>query len=360
MPEISTIRDVAERAGVSTGTVSNFLNDTKPIAPRTRARIDEAITELRFVPNHASRVMRGERTAAVAFIVSDAPDPFFNEVARGIEDVAREAGHVLVLCNTGGVLSVEKQYVKALAAMRVAGAIVVPAFAGRDESHLNQLRDSGGTIVLLGADPGEYDTCCVSVDDVRGGQLALEHLVSLGHRSFVFVGGPGGERQMRDRLAGAQLALNEAGLDSALLRRVDAAGVSIAARAEVGERLAVLRRRPTAIFCASDSLALAVAGSFSRLGIRVPDDIAIVGYNNIDQSELAPIPITTIAIPQYEMGRTAAQLLLSEFIPGHEHSQTTFQPRLVARASTLGSPGVRSAQAGSAPESPGMSGDSRR
>jgi LacI family transcriptional regulator len=334
--QISTIRDVAERAGVSIATVSNYLNDTKPIASRTRARIESAISDLRFVPNSASRIMRGGRNAAVGFVALDAPDPFFVAVARGIEDVAREAGAVLVLCNSEGIVAREKQYVEVLASMRIMGAVVAPAYTGVGEGHLDRLRDSGASIVLLGADASDYDACGVSTDDVRGGRLAMEHLIGLGHRSFVFVGGPGGERQMRDRFGGALAAVAEAGIDPSALRRVDAAGVSIAARAEVGGRIAALPQMPTAVFCASDSLALAVAGSLSRLGVRVPDDIAIVGYNNIDQTELAPVPITTVALPQYEIGRTAAQMLLSESEPEHTHSRMVFQPRLIARESTIG------------------------
>jgi len=317
--------------------VSNYLNDTKPVSARTRVRVEKAIADLRFVPNNAGRVMRGARNGIISFIASDAPDPFFVTIAKGIEDAVRVAGYVVVLCNTEGVVEREKQFVDALAAMRVVGAVVVPAFTGAGEDHLNRLRDAGAAIVLCGADEGDYDACGVSTDDVRGGRLALEHLISLGHTTFVFVGGPGGERQMRDRFTGASAAVAAAGLPTQALQRIDATGVSTAARAEVGQRIAALPIRPRAIFCASDSLALAVAGTLSRIGIRVPEDIAIVGYNNIDQAELAPIPITTIALPQYEIGRMAGEMLLSELEAGHVHRRLVLQPRLIVRESTMGS-----------------------
>lgn len=336
MKQISTMRDVADRAGVSVATVSNYLNDAKPVTSKTRARIETAMRELKFVPSVAGKMMRGGRSAAIGFVSIDAPDPYFVEVARGIEDVARDAGCVLISCNSGGILDREKNYIEALATMRIVGAVVTPAFTGNGEAHLDRLRDAGSNVVLLGADESDYDACGVSIDDFRGGYLATEHLVGLGHTAMVFVGGPGGERQMRDRFAGANAAVQAAGLPAGSLRRIDASGASIAARAEVGARIAALPDRPTAVFCASDSLALAVAGSFARLDVRVPEDIAIVGYNNVDQTELASVPLTTVDVPQYEIGRTAAQLLLSETEPGHKHTRTVFQPRLVVRDSTIG------------------------
>jgi LacI family transcriptional regulator len=334
--KLATIRDVAALAGVSIATVSNLLNDTKHISPVTRAKVEQALIDLHFIPNSASRIMRGSRNTVIGFIALDAPDPFFVNVARGIEDVAREAGCVLVLGTTDGQVEREKQYVEALASMRVLGAVIAPAYTGGDERHLDRLRLSGAAIVLLGAYESEYVACGISGDDVRGGQLAVEHLISLGHTSIVCVGGPGGERQIKDRFAGAALAMEQAGLDPGSLGRLDAAGVSIAERADVGARIAELPDRPTAIFCASDTLALAAAGTFSRLGIKVPDDIAIVGYNNIDQTALAPVPLSTVALPQYEIGQAAARMLFSEAEPDHVHSHTVFEPELVVRESTVG------------------------
>jgi LacI family transcriptional regulator len=336
MPEISTVRDVADLAQVSLGTVSNYLNGTKPVAARTRERIEAAIEQLNFVPNSAGRIVRGGRSHAIGFVVPDAPDPFFAEVGRGIEDVARAAGHVLVACNTDGDFDVELTYVRALAEMRVVGAIVMPN-AGSPLRHLEQLSSSGAAIVLLGTDPGEFPACTVTLDDFEGGRLAVQHLIALGHRELLFVGGPGGDRQIRDRIAGARHALETAGLDPDSLQRVDATGASIAARSEIGTRIASMTPRPTGVFCANDSIALAVQGRLQRLGLSVPDDVAIVGFNNIEQTELASTPVTTIATPQYEMGRAAARLLLAESKPGHHHERLVFSPSLIARASTLGS-----------------------
>lgn len=328
-----TIRDVAERAAVSLGTVSNFLNDNKPIAPRTRARIEDAIADLGFVPNRAVKVMRGERAPAIGYVVSDSPDPFFVEVARGVEDVARERGYVLVSCNTQGSREYERTYVTALAEMRVAGAIVMPSFEHSDVP-FRALRAAGAGVVVLGEWDGE--TCSICGDDHEGGRLAVRHLTSIGHTDILFIGGPGGEHQIEHRFSGAKAAIEEAGLRPEALRRIDARTATISDRDDLANQLLALLPRPTAVFCASDSLALAVLNSLLRQGVSVPDDIAIVGFNDIAAARLSVVPLTTIAIPQYETGRTAARLLLDELEPGHRHEQIIQQPELVVRASTAG------------------------
>lgn len=330
----ATIRDVAHTAGVSVGTVSNFLNDTKPIAPETRRKIEETIARLGFVPNNASRVMRGHRSLAIGLVVPDSPDPFFTDLARGVEDKAREAGYVVVGCNTDGIDAREVSYVRALTEMRVTGAIVMPTSLNVVSPHLQRLTQSGGRFVLLGERVKDIDACTIAFDDFAGGHAAATHLLSLGHRDILFVGGPGGERQISERLAGARAAFEAAGLDPFAMKRIDAAGSSILQRTEVGDRILALPQRPTAVFCANDSLALAVQGALLRRGVLVPDDISIVGYNNIDQTQLSSIPVTTISTPRYDMGALAASLLLAEFDDDHQHSHTVMDTQLIVREST--------------------------
>ncbi len=329
----ATVRDVADAAGVSLGTVSNFLNDVKPIAPATRSRIEKAIESLDFVPNRSLRTMRGGRTQAIGYVVSDSPDPFFVEVARGIEDVARHGGLVLVSCNTEGRRDHESQYVTVLAEMRVAGVIVLPSFEQSDLP-FRGLRASGAAVVVLGE--WDQETCSIGFNDQEGGRLAAMHLLELGHRHIVFLGGPGGESQVEHRFAGAQAAVRSVEGSGVSLRRIDATGSAISDRSELADRLLELEPRPTAVFCASDSLALAVLNGLLRKGIRVPHDIAIVGFNDIMAAQLAVVPLTTVSVPQYELGQRAAQLLLDELKPGHRHEQVIFEPSLVVRESTTG------------------------
>ncbi|TFC50488.1 LacI family transcriptional regulator [Cryobacterium sp. TmT2-59] len=337
-PSGSTIRDVARVAGVSLGTVSNYLNDVKPISPKTRVRIEQAIENLEFVPNRALRTMHGGRSPAIGFVVSDSPDPFFVEVARGVEDVIRSAGIVLVSCNTKGKQEYESSYVKVLAEMRVTGAIVMPSFEHSDVP-FRGLRASGAGLVVLGE--WDDDTCAISFDDRLGGQLAIEHLIELGHTDIVFLGGPGGEHQIEQRYLGALTALSPFSPDASL-RRVDAAGVTVQDRAFLADQVLALDPRPTAIFAASDTLALAVLNELLRRDIRVPGEMAVVGFNNIAAAQLAVVPLTTVSVPQYEMGIRAAQLLLDELRPGHVHQQLLLKPNLIVRESTrsVATPGL--------------------
>ncbi len=203
----ASIRDVAERAAVSVGTVSNFLNDNKPIAPATAERIRAAIDELGFIPNAAVRVMQGARSHALAFLVPDLSNPFLAEVSRGIEDVALEHGHIVIACNTDGDADREQRFAQVLAEMRVAGAITMAMTA--EGEPLQLVKDSGARVVLVGSRSDEYIS--VDIDNPLAGYLAMEHLLQRGHRRCAFFGGPGAEPQILERLDGIHRASAETG-----------------------------------------------------------------------------------------------------------------------------------------------------
>jgi LacI family transcriptional regulator len=332
LAERATIRDVAELAGVSVGSISNYLTSKKAISDRARARIESAIDELGFIPNSAVRVMRGQRNNAIGFMIPDSSNPFFSEVARGVEDVAIAAGYVVVICNTNGDDSRENHYARALSEMRVVGAIATPLSAS--EKNLKQLANSGASIVLLGSGEQPLAFSSVDVDDVEGGYLAATHLIERGHTDIVFYGGPGAGPQIHARFEGLKRAYRAASLDPELMRRVDADGNSTAARLEGARRVIEMTPRPTAAFCANDLLAIALEAEVLRSGIRVPEDFEIVGYDDIDGAQMAPVPLTTIRQPQFEIGKAAATLLLEHAKEEVAHQHISFSPRLIERAST--------------------------
>jgi LacI family transcriptional regulator len=179
----------------------------------------------------------------------------------------------------------------------------------------------------------------VTVDDHVGGALAVGHLLELGHERVAVVGGPATLGQVADRIAGARSALERAGRDPADLVVLETAGLTVAEGRRAGERLAGLpaRRRPTGVFCANDLLALGLLQRSVHWGLRVPDDLAIVGYDDIEFAEAAAVPLTSVAQPRELLGRTAVDLLLAEVAaePGHDHRQVVFTPELVVRSSTL-------------------------
>jgi LacI family transcriptional regulator len=328
----ATIRDVAQLAEVSLGSISNYLTDKKPVSAKARARIEAAITELGFIPNDAARIMRGARSHAIGFVIPDAGNPFLTEVARGIEDVAIGSGYVVVSCNTDGDRSREDHYAQALSEMRVVGAVVMAM--STTEGHLRKLEASGAVVVIAGSGHHDSGFPTVEVDNVHGGYLAMKHLLDRGHRNVVFFGGPGAEPQIDDRYAGCVKAMTQAGLDPATLVRLDANGNSTAARVAGAEHVADLIPAISAAVCANDLLALALEATLIRRGVPIPDRFAIVGYDDIDTAELAPIPLTTIRQPQYELGRVAARLVLD--LAGGDGAKPieTFIPELVVRSTT--------------------------
>ncbi|AMB60206.1 LacI family DNA-binding transcriptional regulator [Microterricola viridarii] len=334
MTRRATIREVARLADVSLGTISNYLNDNKPIAPETRERIESAIAQLGFIPNAGVRVMRGGRSHAIAFLIPDSGNPFLAEVARGIEDVAIGAGHVVVTCNTDGDPEREEHYARALSEMRVVGAVAMAMSAS--ETALRRLETSGAPVVILGGGSHGFGFPGIDVENTHGGYIAMRHLLSLGHRDVVFVGGPGAEPQIEDRFLGALRALDEAGVERSRLRRVNATGNTTAARREAAERIVDEIPDATAAFCANDMIALTLESVLLHRGVAVPGQFAIVGYDDIESAELAPVPLTTIRQPQYDLGRAAAELVL-ELASGDSAAGRTrsFEPELVVRGSTV-------------------------
>ncbi|MET9270938.1 LacI family DNA-binding transcriptional regulator [Kribbella sp. NPDC003557] len=328
-----TIKDVAALAGVSLGTVSNYLNGTRTVSPDTRARIERAIEVTRFVPNRAVRTLRGNRTHTVGLLVPDAGNPFFTEIARGVEDRARERGDVLVYCDTAGDPERQSLYIRRLAEMRV-GGLVISATASMPPD-LGDLESVGTPIVVVGGEGMALSTSRVTFDHRLGGELAMRHVLGLGHRQVLYAGGPGGELVMQARYQGALAALREYGAGDAELHRVDAAGRSPRERSELAGEILAMRPRPTAVLCGNDLIAIAIVNQLIRSGRSVPGDVAIVGYDDITDAELAVVPLTTVRQPAYQIGTSAAELLFERVDDAATpHREISFAPELVVRDST--------------------------
>jgi LacI family transcriptional regulator len=326
-----TIKDVALLAGVSLGTMSNYINGTKTVSVETRARIDRAIEDTRFVPNRAVRTLRGNRTHTLGLLVPDAANPFFTEIARGVEDVARSRGFVLVYCDTAGDAERQAIYIRNLAEMRVGGIII----ASSVPPDLGDLKSIGTPIVVFGDEDLIVDSSSVIVDQHRGGYLAMKHLLELGHRHVLFAGGPGGELVMKARYDAALRAIRDAGEDPGLLHRTDAAGRTVRERSDLADLIMAMDPRPTAVLCGNDMIAIAIMNKLIRHGVSVPGDIAIVGFDDITDAQLAVIPLTTVRQPAHEIGMSAALLLFEQADdPAGAHRQVSFVPELVVRDST--------------------------
>jgi LacI family transcriptional regulator len=329
----ASIRDVARLAGVSVGTVSNVLNRPELVSEATRTRVLDAITELGFVRNESARQLRAGSSRSVGLVVLDIANPFFTDVARGVEEVVDAAGLSLILCNTDDRPAREKAHLATLAEQRVQGVLITPTAQLSDD--LQALRDRGVPVVLVDRRAPTADQCAVSTDDVLGGRLAAEHLLERGHRRIAFIGGASGLPQVQDRHAGVAAAVGEA--QDAELTVFSPAELTVAGGREAASRVIGIPagRRPTAAVCANDLIALGVLQEMVRHGVGVPGDFAIVGYDDIDFAAAAAVPLTSVSKPRQELGRRAAELLLDEGREGHEHVQPVFEPVLVVRESSM-------------------------
>jgi LacI family transcriptional regulator len=331
------VKDVAAAAGVSLGTVSNVLNRPDRVAAGTRERVERAMTELGFVRNESARSLRSGRSRTLAYVMLDAGNPFFTDVARGSEGPADEEGLSLFLCNSDNRADRETAHLEHLEQQRVQGILITPV--DPESPVLDAVVARGTPLVIVDRTREDDRICSVAVDDVLGGRLAVEHLIDQGHTRVAFVGGPESIGQVTDRLAGARQAWSAAGLPEDDLTLVQTESLTVAAGREAGERLAGLAssRRPTAAFCANDLIALGLLQQATRAGLAVPDQLAIVGYDDIEFAAAAAVPLTSVRQPRHELGRTAARLVLDEATnPQHVHEQLSFEPELVARTSTLG------------------------
>ncbi|MDQ1735146.1 MAG: LacI family transcriptional regulator [Pseudonocardiales bacterium] len=330
-----SVTNVAAYAGVSLGTVSNVLNRPERVSPATRARVLQAIEELGFVRNEAARQLRAGRSRTIGLIVLDTGNPFFTDLAGGVEKAASENGLSLVLCNSDEKSDREAHYLSLLEEQRAFGILLAPGV--ELPARVDEIRSRGTPIVLV--DRGSSRTqCSVSVDDFVGGQLAIDHLLERGHRRIAFVGGPLGLNQVADRLRGAREALQRRGAGAEDITVVETEALTFASGRDAGERIAGLsvRRRPTAVFCANDLLAFGVLQVMTKQNLAVPGDVAIVGYDDIDFAAAAAVPLTSVRQPRTQLGQTATELLIEEATDSttHKHRQVVFSPELVVRESS--------------------------
>lgn len=332
---VVSVKDVAERAGVSVGTVSNVMNHPEKVSDAAVARVTAAIDELGFIRNDAARQLRDGRSKTIGLVVLDVRNPFFTDVARGAEDKAADAGLTVTLGNSDENTEREATYLDLFEQQRVHGVLISPYADITDR--LRRLRQRGIPAVLVDRTSPDLSFSSVSVDDIAGGRLAAEHLIAQGRRRLAFIGGPLEIRQVSDRLEGARQAVAVNPDVSLEVLAVDA--LSVLAGRTAGSEL-VKRApadRPDAIFAANDLVAMGVlqALMMQGRGVRVPDEIALIGYDDIDFASAAVVPLSSIRQPSALMGQTAVEILLEEAADADaEARQVVFQPELVVRAST--------------------------
>lgn len=330
-----TIREVAEAARVSLGTVSNVLNRPNRVADDTRKRVLEVIEQLGFVRSSAAHQMRGGNSRCFGAVVLDASSPSTTETIRGLEDAVHEQGCAVVVCSTDGSPEREARYLHLLEEQRVQGIVITPAT--RNISHLHTLRDRGTVVVLLDRKGTNSDLCSVSVDHKGGGELTARHLFDLGHTCIAFINGPLHLATCQARRRGMQRAARLAGLeiDEAIIEYTIEPLTAFNQVEPIVDSFLALEERPTAVVCVNDQIALIVLRALVERGVRVPRDVSVVGYDDVEFAAMLSPSLTSIRLPKYELGRAAAELLIAETSdPDHRHSDICFNPELVERQST--------------------------
>ncbi len=338
---MTTIRDVAKRAGVAPVTVSRVMNDAPNVNAKTRQRVEQAITELGYVPNVAARSLRSKRTRSLAFVVPDITNAFWTTVARGVEDAAQSHGYSVLLCNTDEDLVKQQRYLDVIVSQRVDGIIIAPC--NTDADQLAPLRDHDIATVVIDRRIEGWDVDTVYGDSLSGAYALTKHLIGLGHTRIAMLSGPLGAPTAEDRIAGYRLALQEAGIahDERLIRR---GGFSMPAGRELIGQLLDEGLAPTAIFAANNSIALGVVEAIGARGLRIPADMALVCFDDYPYiASFFPF-LTIIAQPAYDMGSEAAQLLLHRLEASGplEPRRVVLPVRMIIRhscGSTMGSGG---------------------
>lgn len=304
---MSNIRVVAELAGVSVATVSRTLKQPESVSPKTRHRVLDAIQQAGYQPNQLAARLRSGKTHNLVVLVPTIANVFFARVISGMQQVAHERGFTLLLSNTQADEQTESHYARMVESAAADGVIQLRAFNPFKREHVNahQLHPMVNACEVLD------DVACptVMLDNRAAAAAMTRHLLALGHQRIALVKGPARSPLTRDRIAGYRDALNEVGIsfDEQLLVAGD---FSLKSGFEAAAHLLTLAERPTAIFCENDEMAIGAIQCLKKMGLRIPEDISVAGFDDINFAEYSDPPLTTIAQPAEEFGRTAVSLLI--------------------------------------------------
>jgi LacI family transcriptional regulator len=331
---MTTIHEVAKKAGVAAITVSRVINNSGYASREVRERVLAAVKEMGYVPNRLASSLRSKRSNVLALVLTDITNPFFTVAARGVEDIASQAGYTVIFCNTDEDLQKEHKYVEVLMQNRVDGIILVPS--SFDSQSVTTLQQNGIPVVVI-------DRCVSggSVDQVRcdsrQGAFELTQLLSsLGHTHIALLNGPANVSTASDRLAGFNSALQAAGLNEQG-QVVIAGSYTRASGYEMTQQVLARSPRPTALFAANNFIALGALRALEDAGVRVPGDMAVVTFDDLPESLVISPFLTVAAQPVYEMATKATELLLKRLAgTAAGFQEVIFPTRLIVRQSSGG------------------------
>ena len=329
---MATMKQVAERAGVSISTVSHVINNTRVVSDDVRRRVLGIIDEMRYIPSAVARSLKNDKTNTIGVLVPNSSNPYFAELIRWIEEAAFQLGYNIILCNAHGGAQKQTAYLRLLMEKRIDGLVLVAS--GADDGHDQLLRHETVPIVQLERALPGLDGDLILAGQEEGGYQATRHLIELGHRAIACVSGPADLPRTRERVGGFLRAMAEAGLDVPPAHVVHEEFTSAGGHAAF-TRLLARADRPTAVVVTSDLMALGGLCAAGAAGVRVPAQLSVVGYDDIAGAGYALPPLTTMAPPKRDMARLAIELLIDRIRGTHAPLRRMLLPStLVVRAST--------------------------
>jgi LacI family transcriptional regulator len=312
---MATIKEVAKRAKVSVGTVSNVLSGSSPVSPAIRARVNKAIQALDYHPNHFARSLKTRQSHLLGMVISDITNPYFPRVVRGAEDAALEHGYLLVASNTDHQIEREKRVLSVLRNRRVDGILLVVAPNGGGSEHIENTIAAGIPIVCLDRIPMGLKVSSVTGDAIQGTEMCVRHLVSMGHRSIGIITGHQQLQNAVDRLQGYRNVLLEAGLteEADLVMIGD---FKFESGYLLTKKMMLAAKRPSALFVSNGVMGLGALKALKEMGIRCPGDLALAVFDELPGSESFSPEVTMVVQPAYEIGYRGAKLLIEQIESG--------------------------------------------
>lgn len=307
---MATIKEIAEAAGVSIGTVSNVLNHLPTVREAARKRVLDAIDELGYQPSLLGRALRKDKTSMIVMIVPDITNPFFPGLVRGAEDMAFENGFRLVLCNSDNDVAKEATYIREMHAYRPSGLIIAPADLSKGAEDTKAYLKAGAGVVYVDRIPAKWKGDSVTSDHEHGAYVATKHLIELGHQRIATVTGPLSAPSARSRLEGFRRAMLGERL-KVPAQYIEEAEFNKSAGHEKAAKLLRLHQRPTAIFAANDLIAFGVLTALREAGLRCPEDVSLVGFDNLDDSDVTVPTLSTVDQFAYQLGARALETVVA-------------------------------------------------
>lgn len=327
---MATIKDVARLAGVSTTTVSHVINKTRFVAEGTQEKVMAAVKSLNYAPSAVARSLKCNTTRTIGMLVTQSTNPFFSEVIDGVESYCYRQGYTLILCNTGGLEEKQRDYIRMLAEKRVDGILVVCSDLTQE---LLEMLDSHQDIpkVIMDWGPKSSQADKIIDNSEEGGYIATKYLIDHGHRKIACLSGQFSKAACQERILGfrrAMAEINEVPNEDWILEGNFECDTAVLA----ADKLLAMDEIPTAVFCFNDTMALGLMSRLQQRGVRIPEDMSVIGYDNIEISEYFSPPLTTIHQPKRRVGKNAFEILL-ERIKNKEHDRRIFEmhPELVVR-----------------------------